>query len=83
VYSELSFAVRAQRELILVNVELCGNVTFLKKCEYSRRCCFCRYYFKCACNDFNTSYVYEEVSDDGATLPLAEGKICAKVVQAL
>ena len=40
-----------------------------------------RYYFKCACNDFNSSFVYEELTGDDAELPMIDGKICAKVVR--
>ena len=40
-----------------------------------------RYYFKRACNDFNSGFVYEELTDDDDELPTIEGKICAKVVR--
>jgi len=43
----------------------------------------CRYYFKRACDDFNSGFVYEELTDDDAELPLSDGKICAKVVRML
>jgi len=41
----------------------------------------CRYYFKRACDDFNSGFVYEELTDDVAELPLIDNKICAKVVR--
>jgi len=40
-----------------------------------------RYYFKHACDDFNSGFVYEEVTDDDTELPTVHGKICAKVVK--
>jgi len=43
--------------------------------------CAFRYYFKRACNDFNCGFVYEELTDDDAQLPMIDSKICAKVVR--
>ena len=40
-----------------------------------------RYYFKCECDDFNSGFVYEEIMSDDSTLPLIDGKVCAKVVR--
>jgi len=41
----------------------------------------CRYYFKRACNDFDSGFVYEELTEDNVELPMTDGKICAKVVR--
>ena len=41
----------------------------------------CRYYFKRVCDDFDSGFVYEELADDDAELPMNDGKICAKVVR--
>ena len=39
----------------------------------------CRYYFKRACNEFETGFVYDEIDDDDAILPLLDGKVSAKI----
>ncbi|KAL5018518.1 hypothetical protein ScPMuIL_004240 [Solemya velum] len=38
-----------------------------------------RYFFKTPSQEFGTDYVYEEIHDDSAVLPLIDGKIVAKV----
>lgn len=40
---------------------------------------FYRYFFKTPSQEFGTDYVYEEIHDDSAVLPLIDGKIVAKV----
>ena len=41
-------------------------------------CCF-RYFFKKACDEFDSGVVHEEIIDDSAVLPLWEGKVVGKV----
>ena len=41
--------------------------------------CSCRYFFKAASNEFGSDVILEEVTDDGAILPLWEGKVFGKV----
>jgi len=41
--------------------------------------CCCRYFFKKACDEFDSGVVHEEIIDDLAVLPLWEGKVVGKV----
>lgn len=43
------------------------------------RFCGCRYYFKKASDEFECGAVFEEIWEDGAVLPMYEGKILGKV----
>ena len=38
-----------------------------------------RYFFKKACDEFDSGVVHEEISEDSDYLPLWEGKVIAKV----
>ena len=46
-------------------------------------CLWCRYFFKKACDEFDSGVVLEEVMDDSDILPLWDGKIIAKVERQL
>lgn len=39
----------------------------------------CSYFFKKACDEFETGVVKEEINNDDEVLPLWEGKVVAKV----
>lgn len=56
-------------EIVYISLRACSRGTSLG----------CRYYFKKASDEFECGAVFEEIWEDGAVLPMYEGKILGKV----